>query len=84
VLYEFIKERVEHYKEIKIIIINPNPESIAALFEKELKELDRVTILPAYWNSLTRSIKTNKLILGNNSTSQILRDYYRFELTPIL
>ena len=35
-LYEFIKERVEHYKKIKIMIINPIPEPVAALFDKEL------------------------------------------------
>jgi len=74
-LYELIKEYVEYYKKIQIIIINPNPESVAVLFEKEL---DRVTILPTYWNSLTRAIQVNKGILHKNYLRSILHDYYRF------
>lgn len=74
-LFELIKEYVEYYKKIKIIIINPNPESIAILFEKEL---NRTIIIPAYWNSLTRAIQLNRLILHKNNLRSILTDYYRF------
>ena len=75
ILYELIKEYVEYYKKIQIIIINPNPDSIAVLFEKQL---DRTTIIPAYWNSLTRAIKINRLILHKTNLRAILNDYYRF------
>ena len=75
VLYELIKEYVEYYKEIQIIIINPNPESVAVLFEQEL---NRTTIIPVYWNSLTRAIQVNKLILHKHNLRTILRDYHRF------
>lgn len=74
-LYDLIKEYVKYYKKIQIIIINPKPEPVVVLFESEL---DRTTIIPAYWNSLTRAIKTNRLILHKNYLQDILRDYYRF------
>lgn len=74
-LYEFIKERVEHYKKIKIMIINPIPEPVAALFDKELY---RTTILPAYWDRLTKAIFSNYFILHREKIVNVLRDYFRF------
>lgn len=74
-LFEFIKERVEHYKKIKIMIINPSPEPVAALFHKEM---DRTTILPAYWDHLTRAISLNCFVLHREKTASMLRDYFRF------
>lgn len=75
VLYELIKEYVEYYKKIQIIIVNPNPEPIASLFEKEL---NRMIILPANWDTLTRAIQVSKLILNKNHLSDIMKNYYRF------
>lgn len=74
-LYELIIDYLAYFKSIKIMIINPNPELIAVLFEKFL---DRVIIVPAYWNALTRSIKINQFILQKNSLRKIIRDYHRF------
>lgn len=74
-LYEFIKERIEHYKKIKIMIIDPNPEPVALLFDREL---DRTTIMPAYWDRLTRAIALNYFILHKEKLANILRDYFRF------
>lgn len=74
-LYEFIKERIEHYKKIKIMIINPNPEAVVVLFDKEL---DRVRVIPAYWDRLTRAISLNCFILHKEKLANILCDYFRF------
>jgi hypothetical protein len=73
-LYELLNEYISHYKKIQIIIIDPKPEAIAMLFEKSM---DRVKIIPAYWNALTRSIKINQFILQKNSFKKIIYDYYR-------
>lgn len=72
--YELIIEHLAYFKNIRIMIINPNPEPVAVLFEKFM---DRVIIVPAYWNALTRSIKINQFILRKNSLQKIIYDYYR-------
>lgn len=74
-LYELLNEYIAHYKKIQLIIINPKPEPIVALFEKYM---DRVTIIPVYWHAFTKSITVNQNISSYNSLRKIIFDYHVF------